>query len=189
MSAFLSLRQIAHRLSGEVVGGEVLAPGPGHSPRDRSLSVCISATAPDGFLAFSHAGDDWRACRDYVRERLGIEPDDWMQKAAPARTEARRRPPEPAGDHDDDPAERRAAALALWCESVDPRATVAEIYLRSRSLELGDDLPGKTLRFHPDLNTMIALFRNIETGRPQAISRTFLAGDARKIGRRFLALL
>jgi putative DNA primase/helicase len=50
----------------------VLCPGPGHSPKDRSLSVKIGR---DGQLVVhSHAGDDWKECRDYVRQRLGMEP-------------------------------------------------------------------------------------------------------------------
>ena len=52
-------------------------PGPGHGPRDRSLSVRLSATAPHGFIAFSHGGDDWRACRDYAIERLNLDRAAW----------------------------------------------------------------------------------------------------------------
>ena len=65
------LRSLARLLGGEVVGRQVLAPGPGHSQQDRSLSVTISATAPEGFLAFSHAGDDFAECRDHVKAASG----------------------------------------------------------------------------------------------------------------------
>jgi putative DNA primase/helicase len=68
----MNLRAIALALGGTVAGGQVLAPGPGHSPRDRSLSVKPSPEAPDGFMVHSHAGDDWRACRDHVYSRLSI---------------------------------------------------------------------------------------------------------------------
>ena len=51
----------------------MLAPGPGHSPRDRSLSIKIDPGAPDGFVAYSFAGDDPLECKDYVRERAGLE--------------------------------------------------------------------------------------------------------------------
>jgi hypothetical protein len=64
-------RSAAKALGGEVVGGQVSAPGPGHSPHDRSLSVKMSVNAPDGFIVHSHAGDDWKECRDHVYERLG----------------------------------------------------------------------------------------------------------------------
>jgi len=48
----ISPQQLAAALSGEVSGNEVLAPGPGHSPRDRSLSIKIDPGAPDGFVAY-----------------------------------------------------------------------------------------------------------------------------------------
>jgi putative DNA primase/helicase len=66
------LRSWAHALGGTVSGSGVICPGPGHSARDRSLSVTLSATAPDAFIVYSHAGDDWQACRDYVRGKLGL---------------------------------------------------------------------------------------------------------------------
>jgi putative DNA primase/helicase len=68
----LSPQQLAAALGGDVSGGRVLAPGPGHSPIDRSLSVKIDSGAPDGFVAYSFAGDDPLACKDYVRERAGL---------------------------------------------------------------------------------------------------------------------
>jgi hypothetical protein len=80
----LSLRGIAYALGGEVVGHQVLCPGPGHGAKDRSLSIRFSATAPGGFLVHSHAGDDWQACRDYVCERLGLPIAD-RRRAAPPR--------------------------------------------------------------------------------------------------------
>jgi hypothetical protein len=75
MTAALSLGSIAKALGGEVSGRQILAPGPGHSPRDRSLSVRVDPNAPDGVLVHSFAADDWRACRDHVKARLGIEPE------------------------------------------------------------------------------------------------------------------
>lgn len=83
------LRTIARALGGDVVGHEVRAPGPGHSPKDRSLAVMPSVTAPEGFIVFSHAGDDFRVCRDYVKAKLGITNDNcrWAdrQRVTPAR--------------------------------------------------------------------------------------------------------
>ena len=66
------LRSWAARLGGDVSGRSVLAPGPGHSRQDRSLSVSPSATAPSGFLVHSFAGDDPIVCLDYVRAKLGL---------------------------------------------------------------------------------------------------------------------
>jgi hypothetical protein len=69
-----NLHTLAKALGGEVNGTQVLAPGPGHSVIDRSLSVKLASDAPDGFLVHSFAGDDPIACRDHVREKAGLEP-------------------------------------------------------------------------------------------------------------------
>src|SRR5262249_41397865 len=66
------LRAIARVLAGEVSGQRVLAPGPQHSPKDRSLCVSLAPTTPSGFLVHSFAGDDPIQCKDYVRARLGL---------------------------------------------------------------------------------------------------------------------
>lgn len=68
----ISPQQLAQALGGEVSGNQVLAPGPGHSPKDRSLSVRLDAAAPDGMVVHSFAGDDPLACKDYVRDRAGL---------------------------------------------------------------------------------------------------------------------
>jgi hypothetical protein len=91
----LSLPEIARALGGVVSGAQVLCPGPNHGPRDRSLSVKLSATAPFGFIAHSHAGDDFPACRDQVVKRLGLDPNGWKQ-ARPQKSEPR---PEPIKDN------------------------------------------------------------------------------------------
>jgi hypothetical protein len=70
-----SLQALAVALGGVVSGDQVQAPGPGHrSIYDRSLSVKLDAGAPDGFVVYSHAGDDINTCRDFVRSSLGLEP-------------------------------------------------------------------------------------------------------------------
>ena len=69
-----TLVSIARTLGGEISGDQVRCPGPGHSPVDRSLSVRLVPGAPDGILVHSFAGDDWRLCRDYVRQKLGLAP-------------------------------------------------------------------------------------------------------------------
>jgi hypothetical protein len=77
------LRSWAMALGGEVSGCGVNCPGPGHSARDRSLSVTPSATSPSGFLVHSFAGDDSIVCLDYVRTKLGL-PAFAPQKSAPS---------------------------------------------------------------------------------------------------------
>ena len=80
------IHQMAQALGGKVSGGQVLAPGPGHSPADRSLSVKPDPDAPEGFVVHSFAGDDPIACRDYVRDRLGLP--KWKPNGAGAAKKA-----------------------------------------------------------------------------------------------------
>ena len=70
----MDLRTLRAALGGEISGGRLLCPGPGHSRADRSLSIKIDANAPDGFLVHSFAGDDPITCKDYVREKAELEP-------------------------------------------------------------------------------------------------------------------
>jgi AAA domain len=66
------LERVAKLLGGEVRAGQVLAPGPAHSTADRSMSVKPDPNAPDGFVVNSFAGDDPIACKDHVRQKLGL---------------------------------------------------------------------------------------------------------------------
>lgn len=176
------LRTIARALGGEVSGAQVLAPGPGHGPRDRSVCIKFSATAPGGFLVNSFAGDDFRKCRDQVAAKLGLPRSIVLRPASHARW----RQPEARGQYNDDRANRIGAALALWTTSIEPRGTMVETYLTSRCLLLDDDVAGHVLRWNPNAHAMVALFRNIATDEPQAISRTYLDREGRKISRRFI---
>jgi hypothetical protein len=66
------LHFMARALGGVVSGQQILAPGPGHSDGDRSLSVKPDKDDPEGFVVYSHSGDDWKTCREHVRTRLGL---------------------------------------------------------------------------------------------------------------------
>jgi putative DNA primase/helicase len=175
----LDLRDIARALGGQIVGGQVSAPGPGHSLRYRSLSVRISASSPDGFLAYSHSGDNWRVCRDHVRARLGLTGEPY-KRHTPQRLAA-------AAIRDTETDKRRtSAALDVWRRAVDPVGTLAERYFAGRGLELGADIAGEAVRWHPRLGAAVALFRNIKTGEPKAVTRIFLDREGRKLARKFL---
>jgi putative DNA primase/helicase len=158
-AAVTSLRELARALGGEVSNGQVLCPGPGHSIRDRSLSLRLSATAPDGFIAFSHAGDPWDACRDYVCRRLGVT---W----SPPRTRS----------------PKSNWWRALWDEARNPIDTPVERYLASRGLPLPAEAAGEALRFHPrcpfgpeyTTPAMVALVRDIRSNAPLGVHRTAL---------------
>jgi putative DNA primase/helicase len=118
-----SLHEVARALGGEVHGGQVLAPGPGHGARDRSLALRISATAPEGFIAFSHARDDWQACRDYVKQRLGLDRDSWKRE----RPEALKRPaPTPVDVGDKRKAEFERQIIREIARELEPVAVSPE---------------------------------------------------------------
>jgi putative DNA primase/helicase len=176
-----SLREIAAELGGEVSGRQVRAPGPGHSRGDRSLSIKLSASSPDGFIAHSFADDSWQDCRDYVKAKLGLAP---FEPHAGSIKSAALRPSRPA------PAALSGAG-EMWRASIDPHGTLVERYLQGRNLELPLSLAGRLVRFHPAcpfgpgrrLPCMVTLFRDIATDRPVAIQRTALTPDGAKIGR------
>ena len=83
-----SINQIAALLGGEISGGQVLCPGPGHAAGDRSLSVKMDSDDREGFVTHSFAGDGWKDCRDHVRTNLSL-PDP--------KSERRRRPAAASG--------------------------------------------------------------------------------------------
>jgi putative DNA primase/helicase len=187
-----SLRSIAAALDGEVSGNRVLAPGPGHSRRDRSLAVWLSATSPSGFIVHSYAGDDWQECQRYVCGRLGLPP------FAPGRNDRPRLAyvrPEPSEQEQADAKRRQDSIGGFWREASHPRGTLVEPYLNSRGLdELPEEIAGSVIRFHPACAfgegerhpCMIALMRNIATDEPIGIHRTALTPDGKKLGRKML---
>jgi hypothetical protein len=94
----------------------------------------------------------------------------------------------------DDDASKIEIALRLWEEGHGIEGTLAEHYLRQvRGLELPDDLSRRVLRFHPACwfdgvkhPCLVALWRSIDRDAPSAITRTALAADGSKIGRKAL---
>src|SRR5215472_4075423 len=207
----LDLRSIARALDGEISGRQILAPGPGHSRGDRSLSVRIEPVAPDGFLVHSFAGDDPIICKNYIRRQLGLpewEPGDEQDRRIDASQRARFdrtaidreavMRPRTEDDH-----VRVERAVAIWKEGSDPRRTLAETYLNlHRKLRLDDDLASGVLRFHPacpwrDENTgktervpaLVGAFRSIDDGTITAIHRIALNSDGSKLGRRMLGVV
>ncbi|UHC19451.1 hypothetical protein LRS73_31845 [Methylobacterium currus] len=67
----ISLDALARALGGHIRNGQVVAPGPGHSAVDRSMSVRLSEDGTD-IVVHSFAGDDPIACKDYARQRAGL---------------------------------------------------------------------------------------------------------------------
>jgi Family of unknown function (DUF5906) len=67
----MDIREIARALGGDVSGLSARVPGPGHSAKDRSLSITPADNA-DGFICHSFAGDDPIECKEYIRGKLGL---------------------------------------------------------------------------------------------------------------------
>lgn len=172
----MNVREIARALGGVRVGiDRVLAPGPGHSAGDRSMSVILDQRAPDGFRINSFAGDDWRDCRDYVRAAIG----------SGAILRYRSQMPHEGVQRNGD---RLSAASALWNRAGPICATAAEVYLRTRGIFFDAGLPD-ALRFHPAcpfrldggeivrLPAMLASIVDIDTNAFCGIHRTALTAD------------
>jgi hypothetical protein len=134
-------------------------PCDGEVERD-GLEASVSALEPScGGGRHRSRGGGREACRDYVKQRPGVSRDSWKcdRPAQPKR-------PAPApADNGDDPGKKIADAIALWRDSVDPRGTVVQAYLKSRVLALDDDVAGSVIRWNPRIGAMIALFRNVQT--------------------------
>jgi hypothetical protein len=147
------LRRAALVLEGEVSGRQIVCPGVGHSPIDRSLAVRFEASAPEGFIVHSFCGDDPIAARDYVRDKLGLPPwqpgDEQDRRVAHVRAFDRAAVDRDAGPRPrtEDDLARIGMATRLWNETQLPQGTLAEKYLQSRALDLPSDIAA--LRFHP----------------------------------------
>lgn len=148
------LRQAAHALRGEVSGRQVLCPGIGHSPIDRSLSVRFEPSAPEGFIVHSFCGDDPIAARDYVRDKLGLPPwqpgDEQDRRVYSSHVRAfdrtavnRESGPRPRTEDD---LVRIGMAAKLWLEALAPATADVGKYFRARALDLPTDVAA--LRFH-----------------------------------------
>jgi putative DNA primase/helicase len=182
------LQHIAHALGGEVSGHQVLAPGPGHSSHDRSLAVRPVQNAPDGLLIYSHAGDDWGRCREYVLSRLSIKRRGAFEVYEKRRSPKAREPVK----------SRIERAVTLWRQAAEPRGTLVERYLGSRGLALAPALALRVIRFHAycpwrqlggeiaHIPAMLALMRDINTNEVTAVQRTALSQIGEKIGRKSL---
>jgi hypothetical protein len=172
------IHTIARQLGGEVSGRGIICPGPSHSRIDRSLRVFIDANAPGGFRVNSFAGDDWRDCRDYVANALGIDRYHCGGTAAKRQGEGH------ASRVERNPKLQRNQQLALriWTEAKPIAGTIAESYLANRIGRI-TAFP-EDLRFHAGcprgnqkLPALVALLRDVRSDEPKAIQRIYLAPD------------
>lgn len=156
----MNLHEIAKRLGGEVSGVSIVCPGPSHSPKDRSLSVRFSG--PTDFVVTSFAGDDWKICKDYVKDRLGITEGDYQRtdglhrKAFAATLSAQL-----AVEKAERTAQQRAKALEVWRGVKPLLGSVAEAYLvEARAIPGGivqQAVEAGNLAFHPALSSLFGV--------------------------------
>jgi hypothetical protein len=92
------------------------------------LAVKFSREAPDGFVAHSFCGDDWRACRDHIAALLGIS-----APAPTVRGKAASSPIAPVDDHE----QKRRKAAHLWRCRSPVEGSPVEAYLRKARGYLG----------------------------------------------------
>jgi putative DNA primase/helicase len=183
------LRRMATALGGEITGGQILCPGPGHSHRDRSLSVRLVPGSEDGFIVYSHAGDPIADCKDHVRERLGLAPWRPRHRDNASPTIRRHAPAPPAEQH----AKHLSYARSIWDAAKPAKGTLVERYLvETRGLELPET---DAIRFHPRLRVthtdrfapaMVCRMTDIRTDEFTGVHRTFLTDTAQKISKTIL---
>ncbi|PZR35479.1 toprim domain-containing protein [Caulobacter segnis] len=148
----MSLRAIVRRLGGDLYdeGRRANIPAPGHSRRDRSVSLLER----DGRLVIhTFGGSDWRAVRDHLRD-LGLLGPSGARPPAPPAVET-------ASDHER--TARRDAALRLWEQGRPVAGTLSERHCRGRGVV--GVIPGpEALRHHP--GAPLAVYRPTRAARP-----------------------
>ena len=157
------LEAIVRILGGDLYDGgrRAKVPGPGHSPADRSVSLLLS----DGrVVAYSFAGDDWRAVLDDLATRGLVDQDGRLLGAAGAA-----RPPGPSKR------QRRGMALRLWSEGRPIAGTLSEAYLHRRGVASAS----AALRHHPGVPAAVYAARGL---RRPALLAAITAPDGQLAG-------
>lgn len=142
------LHSIARALGGEVRGDKALVPGPGHSPKDRSLSLKIGA---DGRVIWhSFAGDRWEDVRPHLaRAGLSLASGEaGPYKPTPAERERYKKRME---REEWWAREKQRIALNIWNTAAGATNSHVESYLRHRGIFRA---PPAALRFDTDLHWM-----------------------------------
>jgi putative DNA primase/helicase len=187
MNAAAIAEHLAGKPARRLVDGSYLVPCPvpSHGKRrgDRNPSLQIS-DGEGALLVTCHAGCD-RLDVIAVLRRRGL-----LGGVAAAPPSASNRTAELKGRRG---ADDQQVWRPIWKAAQHPLGTPVDLYIARRHLILPSD-PGDCLRFHPhcpfgkndDGRTictpcMVALVRNIITNKPQAIHRTALDQDGRKV--------
>jgi hypothetical protein len=182
--------EVTRRLGGEWHGSYGVAPGPGHSKGDRSLSIIQHPNNPDDVILHSFAGDDWKAIKEELRRDGKLPAKDFYRVSKPA---AMPRYAETVSHGAAHKAERQRIARSLWQKRQPADGTLVETYLRWRGLEISPlpatlgHLPANPPRY--PYAAMIAGFGLADEPEPdrlvlgdggvQSVHLTFLARDGR----------
>ena len=192
------LHMLKAALGGTLSGNTLLCPTIGHSAKDRGTSYREKYGAPGNLLAYVHNGSeaDHIAAKDRALEILGERQDFTSYNRGHDLIEAMNRRVMRQQAEEAERAEilqRQQRAVEIWNEARDPRGTPVERYLRSRGLDLTDDIAGSGLRYHPRgpwgldrAPMMIAAMSDVLTGEVRAVHRTALTTDGQKIDRKML---
>jgi hypothetical protein len=160
----MTLHAIVAALGGDLYHGGQRAnvPAPGHSARDRSVSLMLSEGR---VVVHSFGAADWRGVRDALRSRGLID------------AQGRLLPGSPFGASEPSPnlRLRLETASRLWEGGVPLRPTTGSaLHLRRRGIDLsgGDIL---NLRHHP--TAPVSVYRSGSLTRPALMARISDAGD------------
>ncbi len=187
-------RDVVRHLGGDWLGHYGLAPGPGHSKKDRSLKIKPHPSDNGDIILYSFAGEDWRDLKDELR-RKGVLPAKDFGAARPpdpaAAAIARARRAEAERQTAADAARQLDKAQWLWDKSEDADGTVVEAYLRWRGIAL--DAWPCTVRYlpadppkhpYPCMLAWVGMAREIAPGvlaisavRLKGVHLTYLAHD------------
>jgi putative DNA primase/helicase len=185
-------RDIVKALGGDWCGQSGVAPGPGHSKRDRSMWV-IDRADGDGVIVGSFSNDTWEACRDYL-VALSLLPERERSPtplSAADRDKLRRAREERQAERARQDAARTAEAAALWDACRPAAGSLVDRYLAVHrdGLERPSSAP---VRFHPACpigdqgRAMPAMVSAVQDGGGAitAVHKTYLTPDGANARRR-----
>jgi putative DNA primase/helicase len=140
----MSAVDIAKALGGKPIGGggflcSCPCPGNGKGRGDKNPSCSITGSSTGDLLVHCHAGCDPAHILDELRRR-GLHKGRARRKPPSTRRPSVRPPADPEPD---------PRAVELWRSALPAQGTLAEKYLRSRSISL--EIP-PSIRFIPEIN-------------------------------------
>jgi hypothetical protein len=143
MSNLSTARRLTADLGGDWHGSYGTVPAPGHSARDRSVSVRQHSTDLDDVIVHSFAGDDPVEIKREWRARGLLPSRGQAPRPAP------RLQPAPRPDTGTSDADRIEAAWAIWRRAQPAAGTVAERYVATRCARGGAFACPNLARFLP----------------------------------------